>query len=123
MIITIHTARPGVVIGKGGSEVDKLRLAMQVARRLNHGYIQTLERSLRHRAVELDLSDVEDLTTRTIMLRTLREGAGTSTGGGQRAAAGPQTSDLPAPPDPEIQGAVVLRSRDQDRIEVASAES
>ncbi|MDP9349599.1 MAG: 30S ribosomal protein S3 [Gemmatimonadota bacterium] len=25
VIITIHTARPGVVIGKGGSEVDKLR--------------------------------------------------------------------------------------------------
>jgi small subunit ribosomal protein S3 len=25
VIITLHTARPGVVIGKGGSEVDKLR--------------------------------------------------------------------------------------------------
>jgi small subunit ribosomal protein S3 len=25
VIVTIHTARPGVVIGKGGSEVDKLR--------------------------------------------------------------------------------------------------
>ena len=25
VILTIHTARPGVVIGKGGSEVDKLR--------------------------------------------------------------------------------------------------
>jgi small subunit ribosomal protein S3 len=25
VIITVHTARPGVVIGKGGSEVDKLR--------------------------------------------------------------------------------------------------
>ena len=24
-IVTLHTARPGVVIGKGGSEVDKLR--------------------------------------------------------------------------------------------------
>ena len=93
-------------------------VAMFVARRLNHGYIQTLERSLRHRAVELDLSDVEDLTTRTIMLRTLRGGTGTSTGGGQRAAAGPQDAlVIPAPPDPEIQGAVVLRSRDQDRIE------
>lgn len=94
-------------------------LAMLVARRLNHGYIQTLERSLRHRAVELDLSDIEDLTTRTIMLRTMLGGAGTSTGGGQRAAAGPQTNALviPAPPDPEIQGAVVLRSRDQHRIE------
>jgi small subunit ribosomal protein S3 len=25
VIVTLHTARPGVVIGKGGSEVDKLR--------------------------------------------------------------------------------------------------
>lgn len=25
IIITVHTARPGIVIGKGGSEVDKLR--------------------------------------------------------------------------------------------------
>jgi hypothetical protein len=94
--------------------------AMLVARRLNHGYIQTLERSLLHRAVELDLADVEDLTTRTIMLRTLRGGAGTSTGGRQGAAAGtPQAEALviPTPPDPEIQGAVVLRSHDRDRIE------
>ena len=41
--------------------------------RLSTGYIQTLERSLLDRAVELDLSDVEDITTRTaVMLRTLR---------------------------------------------------
>ena len=25
VIITIHTSRPGIVIGKGGSEVDKLK--------------------------------------------------------------------------------------------------
>ena len=40
--------------------------AMLVASRLNRGYIQTLERSLLNRAVELDLSDVEDITTRTV---------------------------------------------------------
>ena len=39
-----------------------------VASRLSHGYIQTLERSLRDRAVEVDLFDVSDLTTRTTML-------------------------------------------------------
>ena len=33
------------------------------ASRLNRGYIQTLEKSLLNRAVELDLSDVEDGTT------------------------------------------------------------
>ena len=46
--------------------------AIVVASRLNRGYIQTLEKSLLNRAVELDLSDAEDLTTRTTMLRTLR---------------------------------------------------
>lgn len=45
--------------------------ALVVASRLNRGYIQTLERSLLNRALELDLSDVEDVTTRTAMLRTL----------------------------------------------------
>ena len=43
------------------------------ASRLNRGYVETLERSLVNRAVELDLSDVEDLTTRTTMLRTLTD--------------------------------------------------
>ena len=42
-----------------------------MARRLNRGYIHTLERSLVNRAVELDLSDIEDITTRTAMLKTL----------------------------------------------------
>ena len=42
-----------------------------VASRLNRGYVQTLERNLRGRAVELDLSEVQDLTTRTMMLNTI----------------------------------------------------
>ena len=25
IIITVHTSRPGIIIGKGGSEVDKLK--------------------------------------------------------------------------------------------------
>ena len=37
--------------------------------RLNRGYIETLERNLLNRALELDLSDVEDVTTRTVMLQ------------------------------------------------------
>jgi hypothetical protein len=46
--------------------------AVLFANRLNHGYVSALERSLLNRAVELDLSDVEDLTTKTVMLRTLQ---------------------------------------------------
>ncbi len=45
--------------------------AMLAASRLNRGYIATLEKSLLNRAVELDLADVEDSTSRTLMLRTL----------------------------------------------------
>lgn len=46
-------------------------VALVVASRLNRGYVHTLERSLLNRAVELDLSDAEDVTTRTAMIRSL----------------------------------------------------
>src|SRR5262245_57994221 len=42
-----------------------------VASRLHRGYIHALERSLVNRGLELELSDAEDSTTRTAMLRTL----------------------------------------------------
>jgi hypothetical protein len=45
--------------------------ALILATRLSRGYIQTLERNLRDRALELDLSETSDLTTRTVMLRTI----------------------------------------------------
>ena len=39
--------------------------------RLNGGYVHELERGLRSRAIELDLSEVRDATTRSVMMRTL----------------------------------------------------
>jgi hypothetical protein len=45
--------------------------SLAFARRLNRGYVETLERNLQNRAVELDLADIADVTTRTTMLRTL----------------------------------------------------
>lgn len=39
---------------------------------LHHGYVQTLESSLRRGAVQLDVSSLEDHTTRTTALRTIR---------------------------------------------------
>jgi AAA family ATP:ADP antiporter len=89
-------------------------LALAVASRLNRGYVHTLERSLLNRAVELDLSEIEDLTTRTVMLRTL-------TGGIARerptAAAAVQASvAIPEGVDPEIHEILALRSRDRERI-------
>jgi ATP:ADP antiporter, AAA family len=87
--------------------------AMAVASRLNRGYVRTLERSLLNRAVELDLSEVEDLTTRTVMLRTLHGGLPTA----ERAAVPvPRAAAMPEGIDPEVQEILALRSRDRDRI-------
>ena len=86
-----------------------------VASRLSRGYIQTLERSLRDRAIEVDLFDVSDLTTRTTMLYS-------SPGG---PAGIPRPAELPPEPvslkiatgvDPEIQEIMWLRARDRDRV-------
>jgi ATP/ADP translocase len=89
--------------------------ALIVARRLNHGYIHTLERNLLNRALELDLADVEDITTRTVMLKTLRPpGTGEThdTATISRAA----RSDTLQSTDPEIREILALRSRDRERV-------
>lgn len=97
-----------------------------VASRLHRGYIRTLERSLLNRAVELELGDVEDTTTRTTMVRTLRVIANTG-----RLAYGPEGPPHEAPDaahavlrspnalrqlDPEMLQILALKSRDRDRI-------
>jgi hypothetical protein len=43
-------------------------VGLYIARRLNQGYVSSLERSLREKAVELDLSEVEDKTTRQTLM-------------------------------------------------------
>jgi hypothetical protein len=89
-------------------------VAIVVARRLSQGYIQTLERSLLNRAVELDLSDVEDITTRTAMLRTLRTpfNAGVTR---DRITSAITEAPLPVT-DPEVMEILALKSRNRDRI-------
>ena len=109
-------------------------LALMVASRLNRGYMHTLERSLLNRAVELELSEVEDLTTRTAMFNTLtmvgsRVGIGAPQerpgplkqrgsppkggphGGGPHGDAG-----APIDPDSDVGQIAALRSRDPERI-------
>jgi hypothetical protein len=89
-------------------------LALLLARRLNQGYIQTLERSLLNRALELDFSDVEDLTTRTVMMRTIR--GRTVTGAVRPVTEGVHVVPGPSSVDPEIAEIMALRSRDRARI-------
>jgi hypothetical protein len=88
-------------------------VAIYVARRLSTGYIQTLERSLMNRAVELDLADVEDITTRTVVLKTLA----TPFLGGLTYDRTTATTTLGPPvSDPEVQEILALKSRDRDKI-------
>src|SRR5262249_56147264 len=46
-------------------------VAMIAGSRLNRGYIQTLEKSLLNRAVEIDLSEIADGMTRPLVLKPL----------------------------------------------------
>ena len=83
-------------------------LALVVSTRLRRGYIESLERSLLNRAVELDLTEVRDVLTRTVALRTL-----------QRPAALPTPSleaAITVRPDTELLAIIELRSRDRARI-------
>lgn len=88
--------------------------ATLLASRLNRGYRYSLERGLVKRAVEIDLADVEDSTTRSQILETLHIPA---------AALPRKTRDLDVGGaaaieslDPEMQIIVALRSRNRDRI-------
>lgn len=98
-------------------------IAVAVAQRLSRGYIHTLERSLLDRAVELELSDVGDITTRTVMMRTIRAPRPNL----PRPSVESRTSDprspndtttrIPAPVnDPELREIVALRSRNRDAV-------
>jgi ATP:ADP antiporter, AAA family len=92
--------------------------AILAARRLNRGYIQTLESSLRNRAIEIDLGDVTDSQTRTLVLRALkRDTVGVDPRRAQQIerTAG-KAVQTPGVFDSEIQDAAWLRSRNLDRI-------
>jgi hypothetical protein len=84
-------------------------IAMMVASRLNRGYIDTLGNSLMTRGSEIDLTGVDDSTTRTVMLDALRTRANV------RAAATSQRAAA-TPFDADVQDVIALRSRDRDRI-------
>jgi hypothetical protein len=96
-----------------------------VASRLHRGYIQALERSLVNRGLELELSEAEDATTRTAMLRTLTtiqmpaksrrllESRSAKTDTPTRALS--STGSAPEL-DEDMRAIVALKSRDRERV-------
>ena len=93
-------------------------VAIVVARRLSTGYIQTLERSLLDRAVELDLGDVEDITTRTAVIRTLRTPftAGLTRDRTTMLTTAVTAEHPVAMADPEVMEIMALKSRNRDKV-------
>jgi hypothetical protein len=92
-------------------------LAIILASRLNRGYIHSLETSLMNRALDFDLSDVEDSTTRTTILRTLAQRDGMLRPARPSEVSSVARSGGPASmADPEIQEILWLRSRDPEQI-------
>jgi len=93
--------------------------AMIAARRLNRGYIQTLEKSLLNRAVDMDLSDAQDGMTRTLILKTLPQRkadfafvrADDAEGPG-----GPSAAVTSFAVDSEMQELLWLRTRNRERV-------
>ena len=114
LLILLPAARQELAIL--AAAVATAALSLFVARRLNAGYIETLERSLVNRAVELDLTNVEDITTRTAVMRTMHGTLRTALP--QAPPAPDATPALQALPiaDPEIQEILALRSRNRDRV-------
>jgi hypothetical protein len=131
-IIDVGVARTGDIVGatvtqsllwmpQPGQTTMLLALAMGcagigvlVASRLTRGYAEALETSLRSRAVELDLADIHDRTTRTTMLRTMQTSWSSASQRlrsrlDSRPAREPPTAD-PAIADPDVQQILTLQS-------------
>lgn len=92
-----------------------------IAMRLDSAYTGLVQQRMVDRAVQLDLADVEDSTTRTaiISLSTLRIPAARAI---QDAAMLPAATQPPAPADATLEALVELRSGDSGRILAALKE-
>src|SRR5262245_34460125 len=120
-----------------GSAIICSAVALGAASRLSRDYVKTLERGLRRRAVELDVGNITDKTTRTTFFRTLPDfrilaktanrtspdtantpaGMPTTTPQVSRARpTGPRRDNVPLAPDAETQKIMTLRSRNADLV-------
>ena len=100
-------AHPAMLAAAAGAGL----LGIWIARRLDRGYVAALERSLRDRAVELKIEDVEDNTTRATLIRTIADfDVSVGPGAGRRKEA------RSAPIDPVLGRIADLRSGDPVRV-------
>jgi AAA family ATP:ADP antiporter len=117
LVLSLSYAAHSIILGIA---VVTSVASLFVARRLTRGYIQTLERSLVDQAVRLDLSEIEDLTTRQTIVRTLRRvpTLGAVLAPARDPAAPPPTRPVVArdPADPLVQQILALRSRDREQV-------
>ena len=93
-------------------------LGILVTRLLHRGYVNALEESLLNRAVELDVTEVSDRTTRTTLLQTI-PGLELDTElirRVRRAKSGPETLPDPEDDDPLLELLQDLRSADARRV-------
>ncbi len=94
-------------------------VAVLVASRLSRGYVEVLEKGLLNRGVELDLSEVEDLTTRTTLLRTMQQsrmGRSASDSLHETRPLPKRSPTTPAIADPDLERIMTLHSSDHEAI-------
>ena len=88
-------------------------IAVFLARRLTRAYVYVLEKSLLSRAVEIELSEVDDLTTRTTVSRALRTSL---MGRAENASRLKERSPTPDLGDADVERIVALHSGDREAV-------
>jgi hypothetical protein len=116
IVLLVLPSSPSVVIVILSAVIVSSAIAVLIARRLNRSYVETLENSLLSRAVEIDLSEIVDLTTRSTVLRTLAQSRGSMDADIQPMVSSRVTDRDSRIRDDELQKIVRLRSRDRREI-------
>lgn len=111
-----------------GGAIALAAAGFAIARRLRHGYLAALERSLLERAIELELDGSLDPATRDVLSRTRSDvtlsGLHVAVGPASRVprAPGPPPPAPPAESDPLLARLAALRSADRTRVRAALSE-
>lgn len=88
-------------------------VAVLLARRLTRAYVDVLEKSLLNRGVELELSEIEDLTTRTTVSRALRTSRISRP---ENVCRDKSRSPAPDLADPDVGRIMALHSGDREAV-------